>query len=53
MDNDTLFPTHGEAEFAADCCNRDDAEWTYTVVLVGKYWKIKVLDEDGELLGYL
>jgi hypothetical protein len=53
LDRSTHYPQRDLAERAADCCNRDDPDWTYQVVQCGAYWAIEVLDQDGLTLGFL
>ena len=53
---DTVFVSRAEAEHCADCCGRDDSDWTYSVERIHldpPRWKVAVRDEDNELIAYM
>ena len=49
----TLFTSRSEAEYCADCNNRDDSDWTYKVGFTLRGYTVAAYDHDGEMIGYL
>ena len=53
MKHATLFASRGEAEYCADCNNRDADGWLFKVVLTQGRYAVAAYDEDNNLVGYL
>lgn len=58
IDNDvvTQFKTESEAQYCADCNNRDADGWEFKVRrsnLNSAFWVVECFDEEGERVGAL